>query len=111
MHIDGMYPAISFDLKFLKGAITTAEILINGTVTAIQLDGGDWLCGDKSRYLTVKSTSAPLRRYCPVGEASFCQCKAPSSVISGNAGLFNSEPKCSAPNLETGNNHDATTLI
>jgi hypothetical protein len=87
IQIDGKYPQISFDLKYLKSPIKQVGIMINGTVTAIRLDDTYMHCNN-SRYLTVKSSAAVLRRFCPAGEASYCNCKAPSSVF-GSV-----DPKC-----------------
>jgi hypothetical protein len=102
MRIDGQDPAISFDLPFLKNGIKQADIIVNGSVTAIRFDDAKWLC-NKSRYLTVSQSSAPLRQFCPMGQASFCQCSAPASVFGNNNGYLNTEPKCNAPNSEKGN--------
>lgn len=109
MRFDGQDPGISFDVAFLKSGIKQVDILVNGSVAAIRLDNGDWQCS-KSRFLTINQSATPLRQFCPTGEPSFCQCKAPASVIGGNNGLYNSEPKCTAPNAEKGYTFDIFKL-
>lgn len=82
---------ISIDQPQLKAGIKEVEVRLNGTITAIRLDDNVWQCSG-SKYLNIRSSNAVLRRICPIGEDSFCNCKGPASIFSTN-GL--EAPKCS----------------
>jgi hypothetical protein len=98
LSIDGQESTILLNLPTARGSIKEVGIYINGYVTGIQLDDNEWQCSG-SKYLTVHSTDAPLRRICPFGEDSYCQCRGPSSVFPSNS---TSEVKCSQAESQNG---------
>ncbi|CAD5208318.1 unnamed protein product [Bursaphelenchus xylophilus] len=95
LFIDGRQnTGISLASRGRANKIDSMDIVLNGSVTGINFNGGAWEC-DGSISLQVYRTQHILRKICPKYEASYCQCKAPNSALM--PALNRSIAKCSPP--------------
>ncbi|KAI6203741.1 hypothetical protein M3Y94_00591400 [Aphelenchoides besseyi] len=99
LYIDGRHNAGLAMSTYLKERIQKIRITLKGIVSQIQLDQGSWQCRG-SILLTLDGHVKPetLRQICQKDQASYCQCKAPTSVLSKNS----TAPLCSIPNNAKG---------
>ncbi|KAI6179641.1 hypothetical protein M3Y98_00632300 [Aphelenchoides besseyi] len=99
LYIDGRHnPGLAMS-TYLKERIEKIRITLKGIVSQIQLDQGSWQCrGSILLTLDGHVKPEPLRQICQKDQASYCQCKAPTSALSKDS----TAPLCSIPNIAKG---------